>query len=302
MRALVLAAGLGTRLRPLSCEIPKPVVPVLGRPLCSYGMEFLRSHGATRFLLNLHHGPDAVRKRVDAWAAGRFPVEYVVEPEILGTGGGIRNAREFLRGGTFLAANSDVIARFPLDEALSRHRETGALATLVLFPDPEKRYTPVRAREDGRIAGFGEEAPAGAREGFFTGYQIVEPEVIDHVPPERHSCIVRETYAPLIARGAPIFAFFPAGGSFLDFGTPADYLEGVISLLAAREGAGRVFVARGAHVDPTASVGPDAAIEDGATVGGGALVRRAIVWPGAHVAPASRVESGILTPTRFVPA
>ena len=302
MKAMILAAGLGTRLRPLTLEIPKPVVPVLGRPLCSHGMEFLRSHGATEFLLNLHHGPDAVRERVDAWAAGRFPVEYVVEPEILGTGGGIRNARKHLRGGTFFAANSDVIARFPLQEALSRHRETGALATLVLFPDPAKRYTPVRVREDGRIAGFGEEAPAGAREGFFTGYQVVEPELIGHIPPEGYSCIVRGTYAPLIARGAPIFAFLPAGGSLLDFGSPADYLEGVISLLAERGSGGRAFVAPGARVDPSASVGPDAAIEDGATVGAGARVRRAILWPGARVAPGAAVENGILTPSRFVAA
>ncbi len=302
MRAMILAAGLGTRLRPLTFEIPKPVVPVLGRPLCGYGMEFLRSHGATEFLLNLHHGPDAVRARVDAWVAGRFPVRYLVEPEILGTGGGIWNAREFLRGGTFLAANSDVIARFPLDEALSRHRETGALATLVLLPDPAGRYTPVRVREDGRIAGFGEEAPAGAREGFFTGYQIVEPELIDLIPPAKHSCIVRDTYAPLIARGAPIFAFLAAGGAFLDFGSPTDYLEGVISLLAQRERAGRAFVAPGADVDPTPPGGPAAAVEDGAAVGAGAVVRRAVLWPGARAAPGARVENGILTPSRFVPA
>jgi NDP-sugar pyrophosphorylase family protein len=298
---MILAAGLGTRLRPLTFEIPKPVVPVLGRPLCGYAMDFLRSFGATRFLLNLHHRPEIVRKRVDAWAAGRFPVEYSCEPEILGTGGGIANAAEFLRGGTFLAANSDVIARFPLNEALARHRETRALATLVLFPDPAGRYTPVKVREDGRIAGFGDDAPAGAFEGFFTGYQIAEPELLAHIPPRRHSCIVRETYAPLIARGAPVHAFL-SSGFFLDFGTPSDYLEGVISLLGEREDAARVFVGPGAGVDPTASVGPDAAIESGASVGAGATVRRAIVWPGATVAPGAVVEGGILTPSRFVKA
>jgi NDP-sugar pyrophosphorylase family protein len=301
VRAIVLAAGLGTRLRPLTHEIPKPVVPVLGRPLCGYAMEFLRAHGATGFLLNLHHGPEAVRKRVDDWAGGRFPVTYSFEPEILGTGGGIGNAREFLGGGTFLAANSDVIARFPLREAIARHRETRALATLVLFPDPAKRYTPVRVREDGKVAGFGEDAPAGASEGFFTGYQVVEPELLDHIPRGRPSCIVRETYAPLIARGAPIFACL-SSGFFLDFGTPSDYLNGVTSLLCEREDVGRVYVGPRASVDPSAIVGPDAAIEDGATVGAGALVRRAIVWPGANVAPGAVVENGILTPRRFVPA
>jgi len=298
---MVLAAGLGTRLRPLSLEIPKPVVPVLGRPLCAHAMAFLREHGAESFLLNLHHGPEAVRAGVDAWVAGRFPVTYAFEPEILGTGGAIGNAREFLRGGTFLAANADVIARFPLGEALTRHRETGALATLVLLPDPASRYTPVRVREDGRIAGFGEDAPTAALEGMYTGYQIAEPELLDHIPLGRPSCIVRETYGPLIARGAPVFAY-AASGSFLDFGTPADYLRGVIALLRERGGPEIPFVHRGATVAPDAVIGPDAAVEDGAAVGAGAAVRRAIVWPGASVPPGAVVEDGIVTRSGFVSA
>jgi NDP-sugar pyrophosphorylase family protein len=298
---MLLAAGLGTRLRPLTYEIPKPVVPVLGEPLCGHAMEFLRGHGADAFLLNLHHGADAVREKVLSWAGGRFPVEFTFEPRILGTGGGIRNAREFLRAGTFVTANSDAVARFPLGDAIARHRDSGALATLVLFPDPERRYTPVRVRGDGRVAGFGADAPAGEFEGFYTGYQILEPEILDRIPAGRPSCIIRETYGPLIARGAPVFGY-PASGSFLDFGTPRDYLRGTLALLAARGGGGeRSFVHPGAAVGGGASVGPDAVIEEGASVGDGATVRRAIVWPGATVAPGQLVENGILTPARFVP-
>jgi len=301
VRAMVLAAGLGTRLRPLTHEIPKPVVPVLGKPLCGWAMEFLRGHGATAFLLNLHHGPETVRERVLSWAGERFPVEFTYEPQILGTGGGIRNAREFLRGGTFVTANSDAVARFPLGEAVARHRESGALATLVLFPDPERKYTPVRVREDGRIAGFGANAPPGSFEGFYTGYQVVEPELLAHIPAGRPSCIIRETYEPLIARGAPVFAYATAG-LFLDFGTPGDYLRGTLALLAERGGDPRGFVHPRASVGTGTVIGPDAVIEGGATVGSGATVRRAIVWPGASVAPGQTVEDGILTPTRFVPA
>ena len=301
MRAMVLAAGLGTRLRPLTNEIPKPVVPVLGRPLCGWAIEFLRQHGADAFLLNLHHGPEAVRELLLSWVGGRFPVEFTFEPRILGTGGGIWNAREFLRGGTFVTANSDVVARFPLGEAVARHRESGALATLVLFPDPERRYTPVRVLGDGRIAGFGANAPPGRFEGFYTGYQVVEPELLAHIPPGRPSCIVRETYEPLIARGAPVFAY-PASGDFLDFGTPGDYLRGTLALLAGRGGDPRGFVHPGSSVGAEVSLGPDAVIEEGATVGNGATVRRAIVWPGASVRPGRLVEGGILTPIRFVPA
>jgi len=297
---MLLAAGLGTRLRPLTLDIPKPVVPVLGQPLCGYAIEFLRLHGATEFLLNLHYGPDIVRKRVDAWIEGRFPMEYVFEPEILGTGGGIRNAREFLRTGAFITANSDVIARFPLDQAIARHRETGALATLVLFPNPARRYTPVRVRDDGRILGFGAaNNPAGATEGFFTGYQIAEPELLDKIPPNGPSCIILNTYAPLIAAGAPIFAFMTSG-FFLDFGAPADYLSGVISLLDENGSENRSYISPQAEVAASAVVGPYAAVESGASVDDGARVSRAIVWPGAKVPANAVIENGILTPKGFV--
>jgi NDP-sugar pyrophosphorylase family protein len=300
---MILAAGLGTRLRPLSLEIPKPVIPVLGQPLCSHPMTFLREFGAESFLLNLHHGPETVREKVTAWAVGRFPVEFSREPEILGTGGGIGNAREFLRGGTFVTANSDAIARFPMGVALASHRGNGALATLVLFPDRWKRYTPVRVREDGRIVGFGIDAPIGAIEGFYTGYLIAEPELLDRIPRDRPSCIVRDTLAPMIAAGAPIFAFMTEG-VFLDFGTPEDYLRGTLALLAEREGGKgpHTFTHPLASIGTDATLGPDAIVEEGAAVGDGAIVRRAILWPGAAVPPGARVENGILTPNHFVPA
>ncbi len=303
MRAMILAAGLGTRLRPLSLEIPKPVIPVLGEPLCGHAMEFLHEHGAESFLLNLHHGPETVRERVAAWVADRFPVEFLFEPEILGTGGGIGNAGEYLRGGTFMTANSDAIARFPLGEAVARHRASGALATLVLFPDRWKRYTPVRVRQDGRISGFGGDAPAGAFEGFYTGYQIAEPELLDRLPRGRPSCLVRDTLVPLIAKGAPVCAFMTEG-VFLDFGSPEDYLRGTLALLAERDGrkGPRSFVHPGASIGDGATVGPDAVVEEGASVEAGATVRRAILWPGAIAPPGALIENGILTPRGFVPA
>ena len=303
MRAMILAAGLGTRLRPLSLEIPKPVIPVLGRPLCGHAMEFLHEHGAESFLLNLHHGPDTVRRKVAAWAADRFPVEFLFEPEILGTGGGIGNAAEYLRGGTFVTANSDAIARFPLGEAVARHRASGALATLVLFPDRRNRYTPVRVRQDGRVSGFGGAAPDGAFEGFYTGYQIAEPELLARIPRGRPSCIVRDTLIPLIEEGAPVCAFM-SEGVFLDFGSPEDYLRGTLALLTergGRQGPGS-FVHPRASIGDGATLGPGAVIEEGASVGAGATVRRAILWPGAVVPPGALVENGILTPRGFVPA
>jgi mannose-1-phosphate guanylyltransferase len=161
----------------------------------------------------------------------------------------------------------------------------------------------VRVREDGRIAGFGAGAPAAALEGFYTGYLIAEPELLDRIPRGRPSCIVRDTLVPLIATGAPIRAFMTEG-VFLDFGTPEDYLRGTLALLAVREGGNgpHSYAHPRASIGIGATVGPGAVVEEGASVGAGATVRCAILWPGAVVPPGALIENGILTPNRFVPA
>jgi NDP-sugar pyrophosphorylase family protein len=309
VRGMILAAGLGTRLRPLSYELPKPVIPVLGRPLCTYNMEFLRRAGIKSFVLNLHTHPKLIQQRVTGWAGKRARIDFTLEPVILGTGGGIGNAREFLKGGTFVTVNGDTILSFPFASALAFHRERRALATLILFPDPAKRYTPVWIAEGGRITGFGSEAGEGTRSGFYTGCQIVEPELLRRIPPGKASCIIRETYTPLVADKAPVFGFL-SSGRFQEFGTPADYLEGTLSLLPAggKEPAlpggfttiPPVYISPKARVGPGARTGPDAVIEEGATVGEGASVARAILWPGAVLPAGEELVGAILTPRRRV--
>jgi len=313
MKGMILAAGLGTRLRPLSYELPKPIVPVLGRPLCSYNMEFLYRAGVKEFVLNLHRHPKLIQQRVNGWAGRKIPVGYTVEPEILGTGGGIWNARNLLSGGTFVTANSDTVVRFPFASALAFHRDKHAMATLVLFPDPEKRYTPVWTDMEGRITGFGSEAGGGIRSGFYTGFQIIEPELLRMIPAGKVSCIIRETYAPLLRDGAPVFGFL-SSGDFLDFGSPAEYLRGTLAILAGRAretilpstapgGAviePPVYISPRAKLGAGARIGPDAVIEEDASVGEDAVVIRAILWPGAALAAGQELSNAILTPRRRV--
>jgi NDP-sugar pyrophosphorylase family protein len=313
MKGMILAAGLGTRLRPLSYELPKPIVPVLGRPLCSYNMEFLVRAGIKEFVLNLHRQPKLIQQRVNGWAGKKIGVTYTVEPEILGTGGGIWNARNLLSGGTFVTANSDTVVRFPFAEALAFHREKRALSTLVLFPDPEKRYTPVWTDGDGRITGFGSEAGGGTRSGFYTGFQILEPELLRRIPAGKASCIIRETYTPLLRDSAPLFGFL-SSGDFLDFGSPAEYLRGTLALLSekARETSvpspvpgglviePPVFISPRAKIGAGARIGPEAVVEEDADVGEGAVVARGILWPGAVLGPGMELKQAILTPRRRV--
>jgi NDP-sugar pyrophosphorylase family protein len=313
MKGMILAAGLGTRLRPLSYELPKPIVPVLGRPLCSYNMEFLSRAGIKEFVLNLHRQPKLIQQRVNGWAGKKIGVTYTVEPEILGTGGGIWNARNLLSGGTFVTANSDTVVRFPFAAALAFHREKRALSTLVLFPDPEKRYTPVWTDTDGRITGFGSEAGGGTRSGFYTGFQILEPELLRRIPAGKASCIIRETYTPLLRDGAPFFGFL-SSGDFLDFGSPAEYLRGTLAILSdkARETSvpspvpggpviePPVFISPRAKIGVGARIGPEAVVEEDADVGDGAIVQRGILWPGAVLGPGMELKQAILTPRRRV--
>jgi len=297
MKGMILAAGLGTRLRPLSYELPKPIVPVLGRPLCSYNMEFLYRSGVREFVLNLHRQPKLIQQRVNGWAGKKIGVKYTIEPEILGTGGGIRNALDYLSGGTFVTANSDTVVRFPFASALSFHREKQAMATLILFPDPEKRYTPVWIDKEGRIAGFGSDAGGGIRSGFYTGFQILEPELLGRIPAGKPSCIIRETYTPLLREGAPVFGFL-SSGYFREFGSPAEYLYGTLALLSEKPG--RVYISPRAKIGPGARIGPEAVIEEDATVGENAIVSRAILWPGAVLAAGQELSNAILTPRRRV--
>lgn len=315
MKGMILAAGLGTRLHPLSYEIPKPIVPVLGRPLCAWTMAFLARSGVKSFVLNVHQHPRLIQQAVLGWAGRRTIAHFTVEPEILGTGGGIGNARNHLKGGTFVTANGDAIVQFPFARALAFHRRRKSLATLILFPNQGKRYTPVWIRTHGRITGFGANSGDGPLSGFYTGVQIVEPELLDLIPRGKPSCIIRDVYIPLIAQGAPIHGFLTKG-VFREFGTPSDYLRETVSLLdepAERdplpawsspgvEAVPPVWVSPKARIAPGAVIGPGAVIEEDAVVETGARVENAVIWPGATVKSGETVRNAILTPRRRVDA
>ena len=165
---------------------------------------------------------------------------------------------------------------------------------------------------EGRITGFGGESGAGIRSGFYTGFQIVEPEALRRIPGGKPSCIVRDTYAPLVRDGGAVFGFL-SSGHFQEFGSPSDYLNGTLAVLAGRSGEitpppapeGTVvippaYIGPGAKIGIGAHIGPDAVIEGGAVVGEGATVTRSILWSGSSLAAGERLRNAILTPRRRV--
>jgi len=183
MKAMVLAAGLGTRMRPLTLDRAKPVLPVLNRPLLHWTLEMLASHGVEEVMINLHYLPRSVRAAVGDGRAFGLKVSYSFERDILGTGGGPRKVRHWIGDETLLLLNGDVVFDFDLTALRRRHERGGAPATLALLPNPDlRRYSPVITGPDGRVKSIaGLPRPARGTASMFTGVHILDPALLDRL-------------------------------------------------------------------------------------------------------------------------
>jgi NDP-sugar pyrophosphorylase family protein len=288
---MILAAGYGTRLWPLTIDRAKPAIPFMGRPLVGYVAEYLARFGFDEVVVNLHHRPESVRASLGDGSRFGVRLHYVEEPVILGTSGALDNARSLLEGDTFVVVNGKIATDIDLSAALATHRETGALATLVLRPNPEReRYSIVEVSDRlvTKFGGFPEPVPADGVPGsgagttaplMFTGIQILEPRVFDFIPRGVFSHSVTDVYLPAIAGGERVAAHV-AAGDWYELSTVRRYLETSVALLR-REG--RAFAAgEGAVVEAGAEVS-DSVLWEGVRVAAGARVRRAVLGAGVRV-------------------
>jgi NDP-sugar pyrophosphorylase family protein len=237
MRAMILAAGFGSRLRPLTDRVPKPLIPVAGRPMIAYPLAVLRAAGITEVIINLHHLGAQLRAALGDGAAYGVSITYSEEDPILDTGGAIRKAEPFLRGGTFAVLNADTVIDLDLTAVVARHRERGALATMVLRPDLQAaRYGLIEIDRRGRVRRF-LGRPRTATEPLtplmFAGVHVFEPEVFRYMGEGRFG-VTTTTYPALLAAAAPVFGeVFDGYWRVLD--THAGLAEGRYEL--ARRGA-----------------------------------------------------------------
>jgi len=311
----VLAAGLGTRLRPLTDLKPKPLVPVVGLPLLEWALDALDALGVSAVGVNLFHHADQVPP---ALAHRALTPVFVNEETLQGTGGGLRGLAAVLPRATLVAANGDALFDFALAPVLAAHRARGALGTLALRrPRPGEDFGRVAIDPaTGQIARIAEvrgpnaDAP-GLIEGVFTGVQILEPALIDALPAEGACDVLRTAWAQRLSEGARLVGtFVPDDALWVDVGTPARYLEAQREVLKRARGgsSGRLLPApdaEGRRVDAAADVhatatlhgpcwiGPGACVEAGAVIGVGCVVdagavvcagvhlSRCVLWPGA---------------------
>jgi mannose-1-phosphate guanylyltransferase len=294
MRAMILCAGLGTRLRPLTLQWPKPALPLLGQPLLRYNLALLSAAGVREIGINTHHLPEAMRDCAEHECA-RLGLRLTVvhEPTIQGTGGGIRGLRRFLEQDDFIVLNGDILLGVALWPIIQAHRAGGAAATMVLLPMPEnERYAAVEVDRDlriRRIAGHGPGGP-GLTPWHFSGVHVMSPAVFDFMAAEGPEDINRAVYVRMIEAGLVLRAHVTAG-YWSDVGTPARYLATQADLLGGRvhveafPGASP-FEAGGARTRGEGIV-PPSLVDGAAEIGKGALV-----GPGAYVGCGARVGEG----------
>lgn len=222
--AMVLAAGYGTRLRPITERMPKALVEVGGRPMIAYALEQLAAAGVTRVVVNLHHHGEALRHRLGDGREFGVEIAYSPEDPILETGGGIARARPLLGDGPFFVVNCDAFCDADLDALGRRHAASGVLATLLLREDPEAaRYGLVEVDEEDRIARFlGRSAPGAESRGLsprmFCGVHVISPAIDAWFPSSPAFSITRDVYAPAVAGGAHLEGITHAG-YWRDLGT-----------------------------------------------------------------------------------
>jgi len=294
MKAMILAAGFGERLWPLTADRTKPALPVLGKPLVGYVAEYLARFGIMEVVVNLHHEPDSVRRALGDGSKFGVHLEYVHEPNILGTSGALDNARAFLEEDTFVVINGKLVTNIDLKAALQDHHEQEALATLVLKPNvARERFSIVETRDGlvSRFAGMPSPADLDAEPPLmFTGIHIMEPRIFDYIPRGIFSDTVVTAYPAAMAKGERIVAHV-ADGQWYELSTLQRYLQ--ISLALLRDKGRDVYSGANPLIDPKAEV-RQSVLWDDVVVESDAKVLRSVIGDRVHIRKGEVVEDVVV--------
>jgi NDP-sugar pyrophosphorylase family protein len=302
MKGMILAAGYGARLWPLTADRTKPALPVLGKPLVGYVAEYLAQQGIEDVIVNLHHRPDSVRTALGDGSQFGVRLKYVHEPVILGTSGALDNARELIGTETFVVINGKLITDIDLRAAIETHRRAKALATLVLRRNVARERFSMVETIDGFVTRFAgmpmpvsdsvvPDAPL-----MFTGIQVMDARIFDYIPPGVFSHSTVEVFPQAIAKGERIAAHV-AEGTWFELSTLQRYLDISLALLN-RKGLS-VYTGRGASIETEAEV-RDSILWDDAIVARGARVRRAILGDGVCVRAGEEVTDAAVVRAELV--
>jgi len=289
VQAVILVGGEGTRLRPLTSTVPKPVVPLVDRPLIGYMLDWLRGHGVDDVIMSLGFLATGVRAVLGDGSDYGVSLRFVEEPEPRGTAGALKYAEEFLDE-RFLMLNGDVLTDLDLTAQIAQHEATGATGTLALVPvsDPSS-YGLVRLHPDNAVEEFLEKPAPGTvldTNLISAGAYVLERSVLGLIEPDRKVSIEREVWPRLVGEG--LYGFDDQQAYWLDIGTPERYLQATFDILerkveTGRNGSSDRYLGAGTQIAAGANVGRLVALADGVSVGDGSLVERCVVLDGTQI-------------------
>lgn len=301
MKAMILAAGFGTRLFPLTIDRTKPAIPFLGKPLVGYVAEYVARFGFKEFIVNLHHQPDSVREALGDGSAFGVHITYTLEePDILGTAGALDNAKDLLRDSPFLIVNGKIISDIDIAGAVETHKRSGALATMVLIPNVKREKFTIVETEDGLVTGFGEMAKPLTEEEIrdteheivtplmFTGIHILEPRVFDYIQPGVYSDIVPHVYRPALEKGDRIAAHITEG-NWYELSTIPRYLDISLAMMNGCD----TFAGDNCNISPGAAI-RDSVIWDDVSIAEGASLYRTIIADGVSIESGEHFENAAI--------
>ena len=307
MKAMILAAGFGTRLFPLTIDRTKPAIPFLGKPLVGYVAEYVARFGFKEFIVNLHHQPDSVREALGDGSRFGVHITYTVEePEILGTAGALDNAKHLLQDEPFLIVNGKIISDIDIAAAVETHKASGSLATLVLKPNVKRERFTVVEVENGGVMGFGEMARPLTEEEIrdteheivtplmFTGIHILDPRVFDYIQPGVYSDIVPHVYRPALERGERIAAHI-TDGNWYELSTIPRYLDISLAMMNGDD----VFKGSNCAISPSATI-RDSVLWDDVSVADDVSLYRTIIADGVSLQPGEQFENAAIVRAEMV--
>ncbi len=332
VRAMVLAAGYGSRLRPLTAAIPKPLVPVANRPLLWYILSSLRVAGIRTVAINLHYHGEQIRQWLGRGEALDIDVTYSEEAELLGSAGGVRRVRDFFGNDPALIVHGDLLFDVDLRDVIQYHLSRQAEVTLVLHPAHQRfKYGMIKVNPRGEIAQFvQQQAPwvsGPLTEAVFTGVQILDASVLDSIAAEQVSVLTTDVYPRLLTPSARVFGYLMQG-YWSDIGTPLRYWEANLDVLSGRmvpvgslpasQGAGgdyqgvppetkgelspSVAVGRGVSLGVHCDLGPQTVVGEECWLADGVRITQSVLWPRAHVGARATIERSIVMSDVVVPA
>ncbi len=307
MKAMILAAGFGKRLQPITNKIPKPLFPVMNQPILGHTLQMLQLHGFSKIIANVHHLPSAITDHFGT------RVQYSVEKEILGTAGGIKKAEDFLKGEPFLVINGDILTSIDLTEAVRFHKSRNALITLVVREDPNpEKYPAIEIDGGGRIVRFPKtnlpDPTSNTKRVMFTGAQIIDPSVLDRIPPDIFYGTTEDVYPKILEESLPVYGYLHKG-YWNDIGNREDYLKAHWDILDGQHSIERppsetlstdlqitqpIYIGKNCQISSKAKVGPYVVLGDNCVVEDYAEVKNSVCWNNSQVSEKGKVSGSVL--------